>query len=187
MTVKEVAKVLGVSDKTIRNHIKKLFPDYTRNGVSTIITEEMFTEIKTSLTKNYSLKLENAFQVISDIDIHDMTLKVIEYHQSKIRELQIKNSGLENRIGMLVHNSKTYTATEIAKELNLKSAVELNRKLEEKGIQYKVNNTWVLSAAYSDLGFTSIKQDETENGTIIYNRHWTGKGRDFLLSLFMGR
>lgn len=91
---------------------------------------------------------------------------------------------LEQQNKRLIHDAKTYTTTEIAKELNMRSAVELNKKLEELGIQYKQNKTWVLIAKYSDQDFTSIKQQELDNGKIIYNRHWTGKGRDFLLNFF---
>ena len=72
----------------------------------------------------------------------------------------------------------------IAKELGFKSAIELNKELEARKIQYKMNGTWVLSARYSEAGYTSIKQNELENGAIIYDRKWTGLGRDFLINLF---
>ena len=39
--------------------------------------------------------------------------------------------------------------TEIAKELNLKSAKELNKILADDKIQYKINGTWVLCSDYS--------------------------------------
>lgn len=103
--------------------------------------------------------------------------EIIEKQQAQITQS-------ENRIKLLIHNEKTYTSTEIAKELGFKSATQLNKILEEKGIQYKVNKTWVLSAMYSGEGFESIKQEELENGSIVYNRHWTGKGRDFILNIF---
>jgi len=101
-----------------------------------------------------------------------------------IEKLEIENKKQENRIGRLVHDNKNYTSTEIAKELNLRSAKELNKILEEKEIQYKMNGTWVLHAKYSGMGFESIKQEELDNGKIIYNRHWTGRGRDFILDQF---
>ena len=91
---------------------------------------------------------------------------------------------LENKVDRLVHSNKLYTATEIAKELGFKSATALNKELEARKIQYKMNGTWVLSARYSEAGYTSIKQNELENGTIIYDRKWTGLGRDFLIDLF---
>ena len=78
---------------------------------------------------------------------------------------------------------KTYTATEIAKELGLKSANELNRELEKRGIQFKVNNTWVPKADYADKGFFDIKQEVLDTGTVIYHRRITQDGRSFILEL----
>ena len=76
------------------------------------------------------------------------------------------------------------TTSEIAKELGLSSATKLNNLLSEKKIQYKQNKTWLLYSKYSELGLVSIKQDVLDNGKIIYDRKWTGKGRDFILNLF---
>lgn len=75
-----------------------------------------------------------------------------------------------------------YTATEIAKEVGFRSATAFNKDLEEKKIQYKCNNTWVLNARYAELGYVSIKQIELDNGRIIYDRKFTGKGRDWLIN-----
>jgi AraC-like DNA-binding protein len=97
---------------------------------------------------------------------------------------QERKKVLEQKVTLLTHTGKTYTATEIAKELGFKSAIEFNKKLEEKGIQYKVNKSWVLKAKYANLEYTSIKQEIKPNEVVIYNRHWTQKGREFLLELF---
>ncbi len=82
----------------------------------------------------------------------------------------------------LIHDNKTYTASEIAKELHFRSAQELNKDLAEKKIQYKVNNVWVLAARYSELGYTKTKQIELNAGKIIYDTRWSGKGRDWLIN-----
>lgn len=85
---------------------------------------------------------------------------------------------------MLLHSNKTYTTTEIAKELGFTSARALNKELEDRKIQYKVNSTWTLYSQYSDKGYTEHKQKILNSGYIIYNLHWTEKGRRFLLDLF---
>lgn len=85
-------------------------------------------------------------------------------------------------IDMLTHTGKLYTTTEIAKELGYKSARVLNKKLSDEKIQFKQNNTWVLYSKYAGQGYVSIKQDLKEDGRIIYNRKWTGKGREFILN-----
>lgn len=74
--------------------------------------------------------------------------------------------------------------TEIAKELNLKSATELNKMLADKRIQYKVNDTWVLYSDYSNLGYEDIKQEVLDSGKVIYHRKITQLGREFILGLF---
>jgi len=91
---------------------------------------------------------------------------------------------LQEKVNILTHTKKLYTTTEIAKELGFRSAIELNKKLQEMGIQFEVNGVWVLSAEYADLGYESIKQDVLDNGIVIYNRKWTQSGRKFILGLF---
>ena len=90
----------------------------------------------------------------------------------------------EGRIDRLVHNNRTYSTTEIAKELGMRSAQELNAALSEKGIIYKdKRGVWMLYAEYASKGFQNIKQREKENVTIYY-AEWTGLGRDWLVGMF---
>ena len=90
----------------------------------------------------------------------------------------------ERRNAILMHTTKTFTTTEIAKEIGLKSAIALNNLLAEKKVQFKQNGTWVLYSKYADLGYTDIKQSVLDNGRIVYDRHWTQDGRAFILGLF---
>lgn len=83
-----------------------------------------------------------------------------------------------------MHVNKTYTITEIAKELGLKSAMQLNRILSEKKIQYQVNGTWLMYSNYSDCGYEEIKQEVLDSGKVIYHRRITQMGREFILGLF---
>lgn len=129
--------------------------------------------------REYFIKCEEAWN--SD-DI--ILARAVKIQNKKILDYKEYIQKLENKVDRLVHSNKLYTATEIAKELGFKSAIELNKELEARKIQYKMNGTWVLSARYSEAGYTSIKQNELENGAIIYDRKWTGLGRDFLINLF---
>lgn len=97
------------------------------------------------------------------------------------REARIK---AEKTNAILMHVNKTYTATEIAKELGFKSAIELNKMLEKRGIQYKVNDTWLPKAEYSNCGYFEIKQEVLDTGKVVYHRRITQLGREFLLELF---
>lgn len=43
-----------------------------------------------------------------------------------------------------------------------------------------------MCSKYSDKEYVSIKQTELENGKIIYDRKWTGLGRNFLIERYSG-
>ncbi len=103
---------------------------------------------------------------------------------TKLKEERAARIEAEKTNAILMHVNKTYTMTEIAKEIGLKSANELNKILAEKKIQYKSNGTWVMYSDYSDLGYESIKQEALDNGHVIYHRRITQLGRKFILGLF---
>lgn len=102
---------------------------------------------------------------------------------TKLKEERTARIEAEKKNAILMHVNKTYTATEVAKELNMKSAIELNKKLAELGVQYSVNGTWVMYSKYSNQGFEEIKQEVLDNGKVIYHRRITQLGRDFIVNL----
>ena len=103
---------------------------------------------------------------------------------TKLKEERAARIKAERKNAILTHVNKTYTMTEIAKELNLKSAIKLNQMLAEKKIQYKVNGTWVFYSDYSNLGYEDIKQEVLDSGRVVYHRKITQLGREFILHLF---
>lgn len=105
---------------------------------------------------------------------------------TKLKEERQARLEAEKQRDKLLHQNKLYTTSEIAKELGLSSATKLNNLLADKKIQYKQNGTWLLYSKYAELGLVSIKQQPLDNGKIIYDRKWTGKGRDFILNKFEG-
>jgi len=116
-------------------------------------------------------------QILADPDFGIQLLT--NYKEERDRRLQAERTN-----AILMHVSKTYTATEIAKELGFRSATALNRDLAERRIQYKQNKTWVLYSDYANRGYTEIKQEVLDNGKVIYHRRWTQLGREFLLNLY---
>lgn len=102
---------------------------------------------------------------------------------TKLKEERAARVKAERRNAILTHVNKTYTMTEIAKELNMKSAIQLNKLLAEKKIQYQVNGTWVFYSQYSNLGYEEIKQEILDSGKVIYHRRITQIGRKFILDL----
>lgn len=102
---------------------------------------------------------------------------------TKLKEERAARIEAEKQRNKLIHQTKLYTTSEIAKESGLRSATQLNNLLAEKKVQYKQNKTWLLYSKYAECGYVSIKQTPLDNGTIIYDRKWTGSGRDFILNL----
>lgn len=128
----------------------------------------MITETpKGEEVRQYFLDIEKAYKKVVTIPQVPLTyLEALEAQIELVKKLESQGVQLETAtktIEKLTHVGKLYTATEIAKELGLRSAEQLNKELEEMNIQYKVNNTWVLRSWYADKGYTSIKQMELDN------------------------
>lgn len=190
MTVKEVANVFNVSERTVQRSIKKLFPDLVRNGFTTYLNEIQVTKIKMDIEKHHNLVSTDELPE-TELEMLLLDKKVSMWKDRKIAEqkeiIKEKNEIIykqDYRISKLVHSNKTYTATELADELNITSAQKLNTMLKNDDIQYKVNGTWVLKAKYANEGLSITKQTELDNGYITYNLMWTGKGREFILNKY---
>lgn len=82
-------------------------------------------------------------------------------------------------------NKKYWTATELAKELNMKSAQKLNNLLHIAGFQYRVNGTWVTYAKFSKMGLIKLCEENIGDTTerYVYHRLFTRKGREFVIGL----
>lgn len=136
------------------------------------------SEVLPSIRKYEMYMTDNLLE--RTLDDPDFLIDLLQkYKQEREEKLALKKQN-----ELLIHAEKLYTSTEIAKELGFTSAAAFNRDLEQKRIQYKVNGTWVLTYEYSNKGYTSIKEQVLDNGKIIYDRKWTGLGRQFLLNLY---
>lgn len=135
-------------------------------------------EIIPSIRKNGIYATDNVIDEI--LNNPDYGIQLL----TKLKEERQARVEAERKNAILTHVNKTYTMTEIAKELNLKSAIQLNKLLADKKIQYSVNGTWVLYSPYSSMGYEEIKQEILDNGKVIYHRRITQLGREFILQLF---
>lgn len=135
-------------------------------------------EIIPSIRKNGIYATDNVIdEILNNPDFGiELLTKLKQERQARV-EAERKNA-------ILTHVNKTYTMTEIAKELNLNSAIQLNKLLADRKIQYNVNGTWVLYSPYSRMGYEEIKQEILDSGKVIYHRRITQLGREFILQLF---
>lgn len=178
MTVSQVADVLGVTPEAIKKHVRELWPGEMVNGKAYLLTEEQAVEIKRHMRP--TTKLAGA---VTELEENQTIANALMILQRRNEEYKRRAEEAERRNAILMHTQKLYTVTEIAKELGMTSAEKLNKVLEEAGIQYKVNGTWVPKAKYADLGYFEIKQEVHDNGFVYYDRKVTQDGRLFILNL----
>ena len=88
----------------------------------------------------------------------------------------------------VLQSAHTYTSTQMAKELNMRTAEQLHKALKEKGIMFYQSGQWMLTARYCEKGYTKPR-------TTVYTRSdgsqgtntitvWTEAGRAFLHKIF---
>ena len=151
-----------------------------RNEVAEKFQAKVADEIIPSIRKHGLYATDNVIDQI--LDNPDFGIELL----TKLKEERAARVEAERKNAILMHVNKTYTMTEIAKELGIKSAIQLNKLLAEKKIQYQVNGTWVMYSQYSDLGYEEIKQEVLDSGKVIYHRRITQMGREFILKLLEG-
>lgn len=203
---RDVAEWIGYDLSSVNKMIANVDADEKgRNNIPTLggsqevwcLTEDGLYEVlmqsRKPIAKQFKKKIK---EILKNIRMHGIyaTDKIIDdilnnpdfgiELLTRLKQERTARMEAERKNAILMHVNKTYTATEIAKELGLKSANQLNKILSDKKIQYKSNGTWVLYSSYSNLGYVEIKQEVLDNGKVIYHRRITQSGREFILSLF---
>lgn len=92
----------------------------------------------------------------------------------------------EELVGDVMQDPTTYSATEIAKDLGLKSAQKLNKWLQDIGFHYKQGKKWLPYAKYSDQGLVDLKLEDTKHGFKVKTEKFTNKGKMWILEKWKG-
>jgi len=178
-TIKELSEILQIDRSTLTRNVNKIFHDKMKHGVTTQLNEAEITILKKHLESSDFNSCKVA-RVKTELDKKLIIAQAMQYLNEEIEELTFENSRLKDDIQLLTHTERTYTAGQIAKELNLKSAQELNKILQAEKIIYKKGGSYLPYSNYADCGYMNIKQ-EIVNGIEIYHSKWTQKGREFIL------
>ena len=201
---KDIAEALGYSDtnKAVAMHVddddKKLndktSPSFGQRGATIINESGLYSLVLSSkLPEAKEFKHWITSDVLPSIRKHGMyaTDDTIEQIMNNpefgiklltaLKDEREKRKEAEGTVAILSHVNKTYTMTEIAKELNMNSAQQLNKTLASMGIQFKTNGTWVFYSQFSSMGYEEIKQEVLDSGMVIYHRKITQRGREFIL------
>lgn len=95
--------------------------------------------------------------------------------EQRVNELQPKATYYD----LVLQNKSLISVSQIAKDYG-KSAMWLNSKLHELGIQYKQGGTWLLYQNHADKGYTQSTTHVIDEGKSRLFTKWTPKGRLFI-------
>lgn len=109
--------------------------------------------------------------------------------QNQLQSEQLRLSAPKVQyVDNVLQSVNTYTSTQMAKELGMREAEQLHKTLKEKGIMFKQSGQWLLTADYSEKGYTKPRThnytDDHGNPRTNTITVWTERGRAFLHHLF---
>lgn len=111
--------------------------------------------------------------------------------QNQLQSEQLRLSAPKIQyVDNVLQSVNTYTSTQMAKELGMREAEQLHKVLKEKEIMFKQSGQWMLTAKYSDKGYTKTRtstytRSDGSQGTNSITV-WTELGRAFLHKVFTG-
>lgn len=189
-----VSKLVDMVDENEK--VRKIVTTLGGNQESWFLTEDGVMEILFQSRKPIAKEFKKEVKIIlKNIRKHGIyaTDNVIEnilnnpdYGIALLTQLKEERQArleAEKTNTILMHVNKTYTATELGKELGFKSAIALNKLLSDNKIQFKQNETWVFYSKYANCGYTEIKQTVLDSGKVVYDRRFTQLGREFIIKL----
>jgi anti-repressor protein len=139
--------------------------------------------LKGKETRKYFIEVEkqNSFQVPQNF--HEALLLAADLEKQN-QTLLIENKKQSQFITNVVHNNNTYTATQVAKDLNI-SAKLFNKILVEAGVIFFNNGTYALVSRYQNHGLTELKESEPNRDNKTYlSLRWTSKGKNWIKNNF---
>ncbi len=134
------------------------------------------------------LIMARALQVAQDtINRHKQQLDLAN-ERIALQDTQLKQQAPKVKyVDNVLQSVNTYTTTQMSKELGLREAKQLYNNLKEHGYMFKQSGQWLLTAKYSEKGYTKSRtyQFTRNDGSIGTSSTtvWTEKGRHWLHEL----
>ncbi len=134
------------------------------------------------------LIMARALQVAQDtINRHKQQLELAN-ERIALQDTQLKQQAPKVKyVDNVLQSVNTYTTTQMSKELGLREAKQLYNDLKEHGYMFKQSGQWLLTAKYSEKGYTKSRtyQFTRNDGSIGTSSTtvWTEKGRHWLHEL----
>lgn len=140
--------------------------------------------------RQYFLELERRW------NSPEMVMKrAMDYLNSRLQKLQTSNLVLVQQVNelqpkasyydMVLQNKSLISVSKIAKDYGM-SAMALNKKLHDLGIQFKQGDIWLMYAKYQDKGYTQTTTHVIDADKSRITTKWTQAGRLFIYDLLKG-
>lgn len=173
-----------------------------REGSRMVERNQINHHIKVDMAKEISMLQRNdkgkeARQYFLEIERHwnspEMILKrAQDYLTAKVAKLETSNLVLEQQVkefepkasyyDTVLQNKSLLSVSKIAKDYGM-SAMKLNQKLHELGIQFKQGDIWLMYAKHQDRGYTQTTTHVIDADKSRVLTKWTQKGRLFIYDL----
>lgn len=134
-------------------------------------------------------------QAIEDPDFMIGLFQKLKIEKEEKQQLITENLVLEQRVNelqpkatyydLILQNKSLLSTSVIAKDYGM-SAITLNKKLHELGVQYKQGDIWLLYAKYQDKGYTQTYMHAIDAEKSKPHTKWTQQGRLFIYDLLKG-
>lgn len=140
------------------------------------VTSEVLPQIrKTGSYSVLSPEEQMAQGLLAAQKLLDQTKLELTQAKQLVCELQPKATYYD----LVLQNKSLLSVTKIAKDYG-KSAIWLNTKLHEYGIQFKQGDQWFLYQKYAQNGYTQSDTHVIDDKHSRMNTKWTQKGRLFI-------
>jgi len=167
----------------------KEFKTKVKEILRTIRKTGSFAIQQPSREQRIAAALIDANEIIAEMSQENKVLKIENAAQKEVIEVQVKQLEVAQPkveyFDQVLQCEDAIIIGKIAQDYGW-SAIEMNKFLHEKGVQYKIGGVWRLYRKYADKGYTTLKTHvHLSNGkpTSSELMCWTQKGRHFIYEL----
>ena len=151
------------------------------------VTSEVLPSIRRTGGYNLPKDFPSALRALADTEEQRLALLA---ENEKQRQVIAEFEPIKNYVDAILSCDGAMAVSQIAADYDI-SAVKLNRILHEEGLQYRVNDQWILYQQYKGNGYTdsetiTIHHRDGTTTTRLFTR-WTQKGRLLIHEILTGR
>ena len=157
--------------------------------------KELMTKVHTELPtfevpQTFSAALLLAAQQAQQIEQQQQQLAAQRVELRQAKDTAEKYKERASYYDIILHSPSLVPITAIAQDYGL-SAKAFNIELKKLGIQYRLNEQWILKARYKSDGYVQsdtivIKSSTGRDSHVVMTTKWTQKGRRFLYDILKG-